>query len=348
MRPLILALLGTALASCTHTPPGADSDLRLNDVQVLGSHNSYRRIPSRDDLLALNALRSGLGKELAYDHPPLQRQLDLGVRQMELDIFADPGGKWHPEGGPGFKVMHIAGLDERSHCRMLRDCLIEISDWSDRHPRHLPLILTIDAKDYPTNLPGARVPIALTPTLLDSLDAELRKGLGARRLLTPDQVRGQASTLRDAVTGRGWPLLDSARGKVLVIFDVRPELAELYRAGHTNLAGRAMFSLYGETEREAAVFIVQDPRGTEEKIASWVRQGFLVRTRSDASTREARVGDRSMLEAARRSGAQAISTDYYPGAPDPLGFGFVVSLKDGQTVQCNPVRRPRGCSLKPE
>ncbi|HQS69200.1 MULTISPECIES: Ca2+-dependent phosphoinositide-specific phospholipase C [unclassified Novosphingobium] len=343
-----LAFLSTALAACTHTPPGTNADLRLNDVQVIGSHNSYRRIPPQSELLALNALRSGLGDELAYDHPPLQHQLEVGVRQFEMDIFADPDGQWHPEGGQGFKVMHIAGLDERSHCRMLRDCLIDIRNWSDRHPRHLPLILTIDAKDFPTNLPGERVPVTLTTVLLDALDAELREGLGADRLLTPDEVRGQAGSLREAVTDRGWPLLEAVRGKVLVIFDVRPELAELYRLDHANLAGRSMFSLYDETDREAAVFIVQNPRGSEEAIASWVRKGFLVRTRSDASTREARAADRSMLKAAQRSGAQIISTDYYPGAPDPLGFGFVVSLKDGKTMQCNPVRRPHGCRLDPE
>jgi hypothetical protein len=37
----------------------------------------------------------------------------------------------------------------------------------------------------------------------------------------------------------------------------------------------------------------------------------MVRTRSDADTREARTGDKTRFEAAVRSGAQLISTDYY-------------------------------------
>jgi hypothetical protein len=50
----------------------------------------------------------------------------------------------------------------------------------------------------------------------------------------------------------------------------------------------------------------------------------LVRVRSDADTAEARNHDLGRLQSAERSGAQIISTDYYPGAPDPLDLKFVV------------------------
>jgi hypothetical protein len=86
-----------------------------------------------------------------------------------------------------------------------------------------------------------------------------------------------------------------------------------------------MFGLYDAAEPEAAVFNIQDPKAEETRIKELVAQGFLVRTRSDADTREARQHDLGRLQAALRSGAQIISTDYYPGAPDPLQLRFVVT-----------------------
>ena len=94
-----------------------------------------------------------------------------------------------------------------------------------------------------------------------------------------------------------------------------------------------MFGLYDAAEPEAAVFNVQDPKAEEARIKDLVAAGFLVRTRSDADTREARLHDHSRLQAALRSGAQIISSDYYPGAPDPLGLGFVVSPPWFDTVR---------------
>jgi hypothetical protein len=47
------------------------------------------------------------------------------------------------------------------------------------------------------------------------------------------------------------------------------------------------------------------------------------------------------------SGAQAVSTDYYPGAPDPLATGFVVTLPGGTMARCSPVRVAGGCRVRP-
>lgn len=87
-----------------------------------------------------------------------------------------------------------------------------------------------------------------------------------------------------------------------------------------------MFGLYDEAAPEAAVFNIQDPVANEARATDLVKRGFLVRTRSDADTREARLRDHARLEAALRTGAQVISTDYYEGAPDPLKLGFVIGL----------------------
>ena len=355
----VVALAGCSLPaqdrSITNLP---GQELRLNDLQVIGSHNSFRKMPPLALLDALDVRRAGLRDAFSYDHPPIANQLDLGVRQIELDVVADPdGGRYAKPFGaslagleiertetekdslakPGYKVLHVADLDYLSHCLTLQACLKDLVDWSDQNPNHLPIMVTVDAKDRPHALADVVDPIALDKTLLDALDEELRRGLG-EKLITPDHVRGKETELRTAVLANQWPKLRQARGHFIVIFDVRPEIAELYKVGHPSLKGRAMFAQFPENASEASVFIVQDPRGQEARIAAWVKQGFLVRTRSDAGTVEARSRSISKLAAAQASGAHAISTDYYPGAPDPLSTGFVVDLGGRRMADCNPIR----------
>ena len=86
---------------------------------------------------------------------------------------------------------------------------------------------------------------------------------------------------------------------------------------------------------EAAFMVINDPVRDQQKIRNMVELGYMVRTRSDANTTEARNNDYRRFEAARKSGAQIISTDYY--YPDTLfGTGFHISLGDS-AEHCNPV-----------
>ena len=359
-----------ALAVAALTLIGAAAPpLAMNDVQVVGSHNSFKaRIPAAV-MTRLRAVEPKLADGLDYYHLPLSQQLDAGVRQVELDIFADPAGgryadpkgeQWAREAGeatgfdraamlrPGFKTFHIPDVDYLSTCVTLVRCLTEIDRWSRAHPDHLPIMITINAADTPSHRPGITDPLPLTDkALLDALDAEIRSVLPGKRLITPDDVRGKAATLRDAVRGHGWPSLASARGRIYIVFDVRDAVSDAYRAGHPSLAGRSMFGWYPDGQPESAVQIVQDPLVDGEKIKRWVAEGLIVRTRTDANTVEARAHDLSKAQAAMASGAQAVSTDYYPGAPDPLKRGFVVTLPDGAMARCSPIRVTAGCALRP-
>ena len=74
--------------------------MRINQIQIIGSHNSYHAG-------LLPGMRAFLGEKkpdalrgLDYAHQPLNKQFDGGVRQIELDIFADSkGGRYaHPAG----------------------------------------------------------------------------------------------------------------------------------------------------------------------------------------------------------------------------------------------------------
>jgi hypothetical protein len=362
--------LTTAVATVALTLIGAAEPMAMNDIQVVGSHNSFKaRIPTAV-MAKIRAMEPKLADGLDYYHLPLTQQLDAGVRQIELDIFADPQGgryadpkgeQWAREAGevtsfdraamlkPGFKTFHIPDVDYLSICgATLVKCLTEVDRWSRAHPDHLPIMITINAADMPSNRPGISTPLPLDDKgLLDALDAEIRSVLPGKRLITPDDVRGKAATLRDAVRDHGWPSLDAARGRIYILFDVRDAVSNVYRAGHPSLAGRAMFGWYPDDQPESAVQIVQDPLVDGAKIQRWVKQGLIVRTRTDANTVEARAHDHAKTEAAMASGAQAVSTDYYPGAPDPLKLDFTVTLSDGAMARCSPVRVPAGCPLHP-
>jgi hypothetical protein len=364
LRTLALPLLAlTSLGSAAERRP-----LAMNDIQTVGSHNSFKaRIPAAV-MAKLRAHDPKLADALDYYHLPLARQLDAGVRQLEIDIFADPqGGRYaDPKGEaiaraagettgfdraamlrPGFKVFHIPDVDYISTCVTLRRCLGEVDAWSRAHPRHLPIMITINAADTPGKDARISAPLPLDDAgLLDALDTEIRAALPGKRLITPDEVRGSAKTLHEAVTTRGWPSLEAARGRVYVLFDVRDAVSDAYRAGHPSLAGRAMFGWYHDDQPEAAVEIVQDPLVDGATIRRWVGEGLIVRTRTDANTVEARAHDLRKAAAAAASGAQAVSTDYYPGAPDPAHLGFRVTLPGGVMARCNPLRTTP-CRLAP-
>jgi hypothetical protein len=362
-------MLKTAIGIAALALAGAAAPPAMNDVQTVGSHNSFKaRIPAAV-MAKIRASEPKLADGLDYYHLPLAQQLDAGVRQLELDIFADPqGGRYaDPKGEawaraagertgfdraamlkPGFKVFHIPDVDYLSTCVTLVRCLREIDRWSRAHPAHLPIMITINAADTPSGRPGIAAPLPFDdPALLDALDDEIRSMLPGKRLITPDDVRDDARSLRDAVRGRGWPALLAARGRIYVLFDVRPAVSEVYRMNHPSLAGRAMFGWYPEDQPESAIQIVQDPLVDGEKIKHWVKEGVIVRTRTDANTVEARLRDYRKAEAAMVSGAQAVSTDYYPGAPEPLHTSFTMTLPGRAMARCSPIRVPEGCSLRP-
>lgn len=338
-------LIGAAVAS----PKIGKAPIRLNQVQVLGSHNSYRPVASAATQARLDAQIGFAARGLDYGHPTLEAQLDLGVRQFEFDPYVDRDGGLYsrPDAAkgfkvgaimakPGLKVLHMPVIDPESHCLTLNACFAVIAKWSRRHPQHDAIFITVDTKEAPSTIAGITSPELYQARDLDEVDRTARAAFGASNLITPDTVRGRYKSLREAVLAKNWPTTASARGKIMIILDSNPRIADIYRAGHQALAGRAMFGVYLEDQPEASVFNIQDPIAEEARIAKLVKQGFIVRSRADANTLEARTHDLARFQAAVRSGAQIISSDYYPGAPDPLSLKFEVRMGGGYS-QRNPV-----------
>ncbi len=85
-------------------------------------------------------------------------------------------------------------------------------------------------------------PIRFDAKLLDNVDREIRSVFDGGRVLTPDEVRGKEATLREALASKGWPRLNSCRGKVFFALDNEGKLRDLYLDGHSTLEGRMMFA----------------------------------------------------------------------------------------------------------
>src|SRR4051812_8511750 len=85
-------LTGLAITLLAGTTSGAD-EIRLNQVQVIGSHNSYHIAPHPSVMKFIAESGRGRAEGLDYTHRPLAEQFSrLKIRQIELDVFADPKG----------------------------------------------------------------------------------------------------------------------------------------------------------------------------------------------------------------------------------------------------------------
>jgi len=134
--------------------------------------------------------------------------------------------------------------------------------------------------------------------------------------------------------------LKRARGKVVFLLDQK-DVTATYLSGHPALKGRVLFTNAEPGQPDAA--FIEENDGSPETIAVLVKQGYLVRTRADADTKEARSGDVSRRDAALRSGAQIVSTDYPAFEPSPW-TSYQVRLPDGAPARCDPVNTAVQCA----
>jgi hypothetical protein len=141
---------------CDVEAVGAASGLRLNQMQVIGTHNSYHLEPyPAMHGLQKSELMQKLWPDAAnvadeYSHRPLHEQLDQQrIRQIELDLYADPNGGAYqnpfglqlarlrgvelPDDGrdavmakPGIKIMHRPDFDYRATVFTFKAALQEV------------------------------------------------------------------------------------------------------------------------------------------------------------------------------------------------------------------------------
>jgi hypothetical protein len=115
-----------------------DAHLRINEIQTVGTAESYKLRPS-PEMLSLIGLGSAADvKALNFALPAITWQLDEGARSVQFDVSYDPqGGLFkNPAGAsmasqlisndylaamsaPGFKVIHVLDVDFNSSCLTL-------------------------------------------------------------------------------------------------------------------------------------------------------------------------------------------------------------------------------------
>ncbi|MFC1766230.1 Ca2+-dependent phosphoinositide-specific phospholipase C [Planctomycetota bacterium] len=207
---------------------------RFNELQYIGTHNSYHIAPSESMAILMKVVdfnpdaewtAERLNVALDYTHPSLTTQLRLGMRQFELDIYADPNGgrfshpgalrllqtmpwaipiPFNPDGDldkPGFKVLHKPEYDFMSMGYLLTETLQEIHAWSEANPGHWPLIIHVEVKDKP----GEALTEDYEPATVEAFDRatwlrleeDIKSVFSMDKIVTPERGCG-ASMLRCA------------------------------------------------------------------------------------------------------------------------------------------------------
>ena len=143
-----------------------------------------------------------------------------------------------------------------------------------------------------------------------------------------------------------WPLLGEVRGKVIFVLRDDAQSIKAYQGHRRSLEGRAMFvAVDDETSPLAAFVAIPDPVKDRDRIVQAVRDGFMVRTRADSQTREARKTDTLRRDTAFASGAQIVETNF-PVA-DPAIGSYRVSQQDNPRALCGPALGSEACAAFP-
>ncbi|MDQ0065224.1 Ca2+-dependent phosphoinositide-specific phospholipase C [Chryseobacterium lathyri] len=369
---------------------GYPEGLKINQIQVLGTHNSYARPVDPKVIKLVTGIMGKLknsffdkmtaeekakfqeyhpngldfAEALNYDHPDFNEQLNAGLRNLEIDVYYDPtGNRFNKPAAyeilknqgitdlapysaedldkPGFKVMHIADIDFRTHYTTFKKALQALKDWSDKNPNHIPVFIQIEAKDSGIPIfPNASEVLKFDEKAFDDLDKEVLSVLGRKKIITPDDVKGKYKTLNEAVLHNNWPTVNNSKGKF--VFVLLPSSAGIsnnespYLAGHPSLKGRMMFIESAPGKDYSAFVLYDNAIVRQNEIQKLVKEGYLVRTRSDIETYEAKVNDRTREKAAFSSGAQIVSTDFFKKG-NTYGTDYYVTLPGGETARCNPI-----------
>jgi hypothetical protein len=347
------ATQGAKAASCDERcrPDWMDANLRLDQLQVVGTAESYKLRP---DSAVLGLIRLGgkqAAQEVDFALPPISTQLDADVRALAFDVAYDPkGGAYkNPAGAgmamdllsddytktmskPGFKAIHVLDVDYRSSCLLLSGCLGEVAAWSRAHPRHLPVVITLRTNDSKTPMPGATRPLSCDEAALNVLESEIRTAFTSDQIFTPDQLQGRYRSQRDAAMAHAWPKLGAVRGKVIFVLDDSSAKARAYQGGRASLEGRLMFVATDEASPLAAFINIPDPVKNGARIAAAVKAGLMVITRADDDAHEARANNPARRDAAFASGAQIVRTNFIQ--PDPAIGAYHVSLAEQADAMC--------------
>ena len=98
---VVAAAVLAATAAGASGPSAGKGPVRLNELQAIGTHNSFKRELSEAEQAEYDEIIATPGDYdafLAYSHASIPNQFALqDVRGLELDLFGDPAGGLYAE-----------------------------------------------------------------------------------------------------------------------------------------------------------------------------------------------------------------------------------------------------------
>ena len=304
------------------SPYALDWLLRLNDVQAKGTHNSYHVEPANP-----------IDPSHRYTHAPLDVQLaEQGVRQFELDL--------HLRVDVGFEVFHLPmDVDMETTCRLFVDCLQLIKDWSDENRWHMPLLIWLEPKDEDFDF--------VDPSLgsieghYHLIEQEILSVWPLARILTPDEVRKDYSTLPQAILAEGWPSLAQLRGRVIFSLLDSNTHRDNYTQSAPSLISKLLFvDATSASDPFAALFKIDDVESDLAQVTELVSAGFIVTSNTD-SVDASDEGNTSRAKRTLQAGVHYISSDF-PVEQADRAYWF--DMPDGKPARCNPYTQHEQCT----
>jgi hypothetical protein len=291
-------------------------DLRLNQIQMLATHNSYKKTG-----VPLGRLFVGLGENfnearaLKYGYKTITEQLQLGIRSMEFDVRLRK---------TQFEINHVPLVDNSSVAPNFELALKEIKMYSENHSNHIPIIIIIELKDDWMILDHALQKIE--PRHLLILNDLIKDTLGDHLFQPNDMIEPNLS-LKESIDLNGWPKLNTLLGKVLVVLHPG-SFTNMYHQTDESLESLSMFiGLYSnQIDRDYASFVIHNTPNVEQ-IQQMINQNLIVRTRIDSEL----VFTESRFLEAIISGAQILSTDFSVGRKD-IKTADIIYLDNKKTI----------------
>ncbi|MDR0845454.1 MAG: hypothetical protein LBN71_09545 [Tannerella sp.] len=274
-------------------PASELSELRLNDVRFLATHNSYKQYGSAPGKLMIRLFTNqNEANALRYAHKQLTNQLESGIRSFEIDVRLR---------GTTFEAVHVPLVDNMSNLINLEKGFRELKLFSDHNPKHFPIITLIEFKDDWTFLdPKIR---KIGDTEFSDFDRILKEVFGDKLYRPADFLAATGANSISEAVRKGWPTIESMMGKFIFIVH-SGDFAKRYYAMDTTLTGQQMFIAGGADALSASFILHNNPNVAE--IRALIDKGFIVRTRMDENL----VRDDERMRRAMDSGAQILSSDF--------------------------------------
>ncbi len=282
-----------------------EDGIKLNEIAILGTHNSYQTLATKETRFLMNIIDTITLKKLGlntfdFEMDTLTEQLEMGIRNIEIDIETlDKDGKIE------FKVTHNSIVDNASSAYDFEKALKEVKMWSDNNPGHVPVIIIVEPKSFVVEVGGMHKFSLDYAKEADKLVASVF----GDTLLTPADMLRDYSSFKEMRENDDWISLKEARGRVLVLLH-DCDVTESYIALDESIKTQKMFPMlrYDDRNESYTSFILENDawRAAERKEESVDECKLIVRTRAD------KYPDYSTerYEVTKDCGSQIITTDF--------------------------------------